>query len=186
MKMRNNIFLLIMVSLLFTSCFDTSRPNFQYFPDMYESLAGEAYAESDAFSNGIEAQLPVQGSIPRGWETYEYEDTNEGYELAKLELLSPLVTNEYNVSRGKELYQIYCSVCNGDKGDGIGILAEREKFLGIPAYNDPSRIITEGSIYHVLMYGKNAMGSHSGQVNEEERWQIIQYVLQLKEELEQD
>ena len=36
------------------------------------------------------------------------------------------------------------------------------------------------------MYGKNAMGSHSGQVNEQERWQIIQYVLQLKEELEQD
>ena len=176
----------IMVSLLFTSCFATSRPNFQYFPDMYESLAGEAYAESDAFSNGIEAQLPVQGSIPRGWEPYEYEDTNEGYELAKLELLSPLVTNEYNVSRGKELYQIYCSGCHGDKGDGLGILAEREKFLGIPAYNDPSRIITEGSIYHVLMYGKNAMGSHSGQVNEEERWQIIQYVLQLKEELEQD
>ena len=30
------------------------------------------------------------------------------------------------------------------------------------------------------------MGSHSGQVNEEERWQIIQYVLQLKEELEQE
>ena len=98
---------------------------------MYESLAGEAYAESDAFSNGIEAQLPVQGSIPRGWEPYEYEDTNEeGYELAKLELLSPLMTNEYNVSRGKELYQIYCSVCHGDKGDGIGILAEREKFWG--------------------------------------------------------
>ena len=82
-----------MVSLLFTSCFDTSRPNFQYFPDMYESLAGEAYAESDAFSNGIEAQLPVQGSIPRGWEPYEYEDTNEGYELAKLELLSPLAVS---------------------------------------------------------------------------------------------
>ena len=107
---------------------------------MYESLAGEAYAESDAFSNGIEAQLPVQGSIPRGWEPYEYEDTNEGYELAKLELLSPLVTNEYNVSRGKELYQIYCSVCHGDKGDGIGILAEREKFLGIPAYNEEKNI----------------------------------------------
>ena len=181
MKMRNNIFLLIMVSLLFTSCFYTSRPNFQYFPDMYESLAGEAYAESDAFSNGIEAQLPVQGSIPRGWEPYEYEDTNEGYELAKLELLSPLETNEYNVSRGKELYQIYCSVCHGDKGDGQGILMTREKFLGIPSYAD--REITPGSIYHVLMYGKNSMGSHSSQVNEIERWQISQHVMKLRSNL---
>ena len=87
------------------------------------------------------------------------------------------------MSKGKELYEIYCSVCHGDKGDGIGILAEREKFLGIPPYNDPSRIITQGSIYHVIMYGRNAMGSHAGQINEEERWQITQYVLQLKEEL---
>jgi mono/diheme cytochrome c family protein len=28
------------------------------------------------------------------------------------------------------------------------------------------------------------MGSHSGQVNEEERWQIAQYVMKLREELE--
>jgi len=181
--MRNNTLLLIMVSLLFTSCFDTSKPNFQYFPDMYESLAGEAYAESDAFSNGIEAQLPVEGTIARGWEPYDYDDTEEGYQLAKDQLISPLNIDEINLSKGKELYEIYCSVCHGDKGDGLGILAEREKFLGIPAYNDPSRIITEGSIYHVIMYGRNAMGSHAGQINEQERWQITQYVLQLKEEL---
>jgi len=181
--MRNNTLLLIMVSLLFTSCFDTSKPNFQYFPDMYESLAGEAYAESDAFSNGIEAQLPVEGTIARGWEPYDYDDTEEGYQLAKAQLISPISIDDINLSKGKELYEIYCSVCHGDKGDGIGILAEREKFLGIPAYNDPSRIITEGSIYHVIMYGRNAMGSHAGQINEEERWQITQYVLQLKEEL---
>ena len=153
---------------------------------MYESLAGEAYAESNAFSNGIEAQLPVNGTIPRGWEPYDYDDTEEGYELAKSELLSPLITNEYNLSKGKELYEIYCSICHGDKGDGLGILAEREKFLGIPAYNDPSRFITEGSIYHVMMYGRNAMGSHAGLVNEEERWQITQYVLQLKQELDKN
>jgi len=181
--MRNNTLLLIIVSLLFTACFDPSRPNFQYFPDMYESLAGEAYAESDAFSNGLEAQLPVDGTIARGWEPYDYEDTNEGYELAKVELISPLSLDEINLSKGKELYEIYCSVCHGDKGDGLGILAEREKFLGIPAYNDPSRILTQGSIYHVIMHGRNAMGSHAGQINEEERWQITQYVLQLKQEL---
>tara|TARA_B100000809_G_scaffold85062_1_gene83567 strand:+ start:1067 stop:1522 length:456 start_codon:yes stop_codon:yes gene_type:complete len=150
---------------------------------MYESLAGETYAESDAFSNGIEAQLPVEGSIARGWEPYDYDDTNEGYELAKSQLISPLSPNEINLSKGKGLYEIYCSVCHGSKGDGLGILAEREKFLGIPAYNDPSRYITQGSIYHVIMYGRNAMGSHAGQINKEERWQITQYVLQLKEEL---
>ena len=178
--MRNNILIIISVSLLFSSCFDPSKPNFQYFPDMYESLAYETYAESDGFANGIVAQLPPEGSIPRGWEPYDYEDSNEGYELAKSQLISPIEVNNKNLSQGKELYEIYCSVCHGDKGDGMGILAQREKFLGIPAYID--RDITPGSIYHVLMYGINAMGSHAGQVNEEERWQIAQYVMKLREE----
>ena len=67
------------------------------------------------------------------------------------------------------------------KGDGQGILMTREKFLGVPSYAD--REITPGSIYHVLMYGKNAMGSHAGQVNSEERWQIAQHVMELRSKL---
>ncbi len=164
-----------------TSCFDPSKPNYQYFPNMYESVGYKTYQESDAFPNGIQAQLPVEGSVPRGWQPYEYEDSNEGYESAKLNLKSPLVNNEENLKNGKKMYDIYCSVCHGSKGDGQGILMEREKFLGIPSYAD--RDITEGSIYHVLMHGINLMGSHAGQVDDEERWQIAQYVLKLREDL---
>ena len=172
----------ILLSLfLMTSCFDSSKPNYQYFPNMYESVGYGTYDESDAFPNGIEAQLPVEGSVPRGWQPYEFEDSNEGYELAKVNLTSPLLTNEDNLANGKKMYEIYCSVCHGSKGDGNGILMEREKFLGIPSYAD--RDITEGSIYHVLMYGINLMGSHAGQVNDEERWQISQYVLKLRKDL---
>ena len=178
--MRNKLYIILSISILVSSCSDPSRPNFQYFPDMYESLAYETYAESDGFSNGIVAQVPPEGTIARGWDPYDYPDSNDGYEMAKSDLLSPLENNDYNLSQGKELYEIYCSVCHGDKGDGMGILAQREKFLGIPAYID--REITPGSIYHILMYGINAMGSHAGQVNEEERWQIAQYVMKLREE----
>ena len=172
----------ILLSLfLMTSCFDSSKPNYQYFPNMYESVGYGTYDESDAFPNGIEAQLPVEGSVPRGWQPYEFEDSNEGYELAKVNLTSPLLNNEDNLANGKKMYEIYCSVCHGSKGDGNGILMQREKFLGIPSYAD--RDITEGSIYHVLMYGINLMGSHAGQVNDEERWQISQYVLKLRKDL---
>ena len=167
--------------MMSVSCFDPSKPNYQYFPNMYESVGYKTYQESDAFPNGIQAQEPVEKSIPRGWQPYEYEDTNEGYENAKLYLKSPLDINEQNMSVGKELYEIYCSVCHGPKGDGQGILMKSEKFLGIPSYAD--RDITEGTIYHVLMYGKNLMGSHASLVNQEERWQISQYVLELRNEL---
>ena len=176
---KNITFLILILSI--TSCFDPSKPNYQYFPNMYESVGYKTYQESDAFPNGIQAQLPVEGSVPRGWQPYEYEDSNEGYESAKLNLKSPLIQNDENLKNGKKMYDIYCSVCHGSKGDGQGILMEREKFLGIPSYAD--RDITEGSIYHVLMYGINLMGSHAGQVNDEERWQIAQHVLKLKKDL---
>ena len=179
-RILKHISLLVLIMSL-TSCFDTSKPNYQYFPNMYESVGYKTYQESDAFPNGIQAQLPVEGSVPRGWQPYEYEDSNEGYESAKLNLKSPLVNNEENLKNGKKMYDVYCSVCHGSKGDGQGILMEREKFLGIPSYAD--RDITEGSIYHVLMHGINLMGSHAGQVDDEERWQIAQYVLKLREDL---
>ena len=180
--MKKISYIFILFSFLLVSCFDSSKPNYQLFPNMYESVGYDTYAESNAFANGIEAQEPVQGTISRGWQPYEYEDTNEGYENAKLNLKSPLRINRSKTSVWvKNLYEIYCSVCHGSKGDGQGILMKREKFLGIPSYAD--RDITEGSIYHVLMYGRNLMGSHASLVNQEERWQISQYVLELRNEL---
>ena len=180
--MENKLYLLIIIlSIGLYSCADPSRPNYQYFPNMYEPVGYETYADSDAFSNGIEAQVPAEGTVARGWEPYDYLDTNEGYEDAKANLISPLEITEENSAKGKELYAIYCAVCHGSKGDGQGILMTREKFLGVPSYAD--REITPGSIYHVLMYGKNAMGSHAGQVNAKERWQIAQHVMDLRSKL---
>ncbi len=180
MNYKGLLALLILV-LGIQSCSDNSRPNYQYFPNMYEPVGYETYADSDAFANGIEAQIPVEGSIARGWEPYEYPDTNEGYESAKANLTSPIEISIAHKENGKELYEIYCAVCHGKKGDGQGILMTREKFLGVPSYAD--REISPGSIYHVLMYGKNAMGSHAGQVNAEERWQIAQHVMELRSKL---
>ncbi len=180
MNYKGVLALLILV-LGIQSCSDNSRPNYQYFPNMYEPVGYETYADSDAFANGIEAQIPVEGSIARGWEPYDYPDTNEGYEAAKVNLNSTIEITDANQANGKELYGIYCAVCHGNKGDGQGILMTREKFLGVPSYAD--REITPGSIYHVLMYGKNAMGSHAGQVNAEERWQIAQHVMELRSKL---
>ena len=180
--MKKLFFVLIFGIMIFLeSCSSSSKPNYQYFPNMYESVGYETYSKSDAFSNGIEAQTPVNNSIARGWTPYDYLDTNEGYEEAKINLKSPIEISKENLSKGKELYGIYCAVCHGSKGDGQGILMTREKFLGIPSYKD--REITPGSIYHVLMYGKNAMGSHAGQVNEIERWQIAQHVMELRSKL---
>jgi len=97
-------------------------------------------------------------------------------------LTSPLDSSAVDYERGKELYEIYCGVCHGNKGAGQGILMKREKILGVPSY--AARELTEGSIYHVIYYGLNSMGSYANFMNEEERWQVVAYVEKLKAELE--
>ena len=164
-----------------TSCFDKAKPNYQFFPNMYEAVSYETYSEHDVFKGGVEAQLPAKGSIKRGFVPYEIPNTPEGYALAKSSLKSPLDSLSLNPEKGKELYTIYCAICHGDKGNGKGKLVEREKFLGVPSYKD--REITEGSIFHVVTYGLNSMGSHANQLSQEERWQVADYVLKLKSEL---
>jgi hypothetical protein len=41
-------------------------------------------------------------------------------------------------------------------------------------------VITEGSIYFVVTYGLNSMGSHANQISSHERWLVADYVLKLK------
>ena len=175
---------LFLVGGVVMSCADSDEPNYQYMPDMYKPIGYEAYGEYDIFVNGQEAKLPVEGTIPRGWMPYDYENTPEGMANAKANLNNPLPYTEDNLNEGKQLYTIYCAVCHGDNGDGKGILAEREKILGIPSYDDAGRAITEGSVYHVVYYGLNSMGSYAAQTSEEERWKITHYVMNLKNELE--
>jgi len=131
--------LVIAVVLVTVSCKKDTAPNYQFMPNMYESAGYETYGEA-AFPNGIQAQLPAEGTIPRGFVPFDIENSTA--------------------------------------------LVKREKILGIPSYDDAGRAINAGSIYHTIYYGKNAMGSYANQLNEEERWQVVSYVLKLKADLE--
>lgn len=174
--------ILLGMSALVTSCHDTKNPNYQYMPNMYEPVSYETYSESKAFKNGKEGQLPANGSVNRGFEVYEYENSTAGYELAKANLKSPLDSlSTKDMETAKGLFDIYCAICHGTAGNGKGKLVTQEKFLGVPSYAD--RPVTEGSIFHVVTYGLNSMGSHANQLNAHERWLVTAYVLKLKSEL---
>ncbi|MCK0155581.1 cytochrome c [Cellulophaga sp. F20128] len=184
MNSYKNIGIVVGLFLVMASCADKNSPNYQYMPDMYEAVGYETYQKVDFLPNGMEAGLPVENTISRGWMPYEFANDLEGRDLARLQA-SPLdsLKQGENLVKGKELFSVYCAVCHGTKGDGQGNLVKREKILGVPSYADAGRIITAGGTYYTIYYGLNSMGSYANQLNHEERWQVSEYVMQLKQDL---
>ena len=186
MKSLLKIAFVLGIVVSFSSCKDNLKPNYQYMPNMYESVAYETYSESDAFNSptglkGKEGQLPAEGSIKRGFVPYGIPNTTEGYDFSKTITTSPLDGIAVDMKKAEELYGIYCAICHGETGNGMGKLVKQEKLLGVPSYKD--RQVTVGSIFHVQTYGLNSMGSYANQLSQQERWMIAAYVLELKSKL---
>lgn len=137
----------------------------------------------DAESKAYYQAMPVNGYVP-----YYYEDTEEERTRAMAEItVNPYPITTAGLARGKELYDIYCGICHGEKADGTGYLvredggvypAQPANFL-LPEFVQSS----EGRYYHGIMFGKNVMGGYSDKLSYEERWQVIHYIrsLQAKE-----
>lgn len=129
---------------------------------------------------------------PNGSAPYYYGDTEEERARAAAEIIeNPFPITEEGLKRGGELYLIYCGICHGEKGDGLGYLVrEGDAAKGItpgvyPAAPanfliDPHNTASNGHFYHAIMYGKNVMGSYKDKLSYEERWQVIHYIRSLQ------
>ncbi|HMQ77796.1 MAG TPA: cytochrome c [Flavobacteriales bacterium] len=188
----------LLAAALLPSCGgDPNSPGIEYMPDMYRSPAVEAYVDpgQDPYYVGNEkaatqrstqsARLPVAGTVPFSMDPakaafnfpYPYPGTPEGYEQAGLELKCPLPMTQAVVDQGKVVYDKFCQHCHGAKGEGDGSVVKNGNYPQPPSYTAALKDLPEGKIFHSLVYGKNvAMGSHAGQLNKEERWQVTRYV----------
>jgi len=155
-----------------------------------DATPAERLMERHAFdgsgsSNGI--AMTANGSVP-----YPYKDTDADRVRAAQEILvNPYPITTAGLEHGKELYTVYCGICHGDKGDGLGYLVrEADPANGIVAGVYPAAPAnfmketfidtTNGFFYHAIMYGKNMMGSYRDKLSYEERWQVIHYIRSLQ------
>ena len=158
---------------------DPKSPGYEYMPDMYRSPSYETNSSNPNFSDSMTARKPVPGTIPRGFMPYPYPNTKEGYEAAGKELKNPLMHNDVNLAEGKRLFENFCIHCHGAQGMGDGLVTTHG-FPPPPAYSGALKDLPEGKMFHTITYGKNLMGSHASQLNQEERWKIIMYVQTLQ------
>ncbi|MBS1564804.1 MAG: c-type cytochrome [Bacteroidetes bacterium] len=193
MKKLSIIVLVVAAVAVVQSCSDVKRkPNRVYMPDMAYSRAIETYsdhhglADSGIFYNAI----PVKGTVKRG-DTAHYEmlsDTTGGYE-ASVNLKNPLgPLDSAQKIEAQRLYLVNCGICHGQELKGNGPLHTHSDGTDGPYSPAPANFVdpaagggkyfamSEGTMFFVMTYGKNLMGSYASQVSPTQRWMIVSYI----------
>jgi len=115
-----------------------------------------------------EALAPPSGTIAQG-------------DLARAKAIAhaPPVTSDL-LRRGRERYDIYCSVCHGLTGAGDGIVVAR----GFPKpkpFSDPALMHASADhLLDVIGNGYGLMYSFSDRVEPVDRWAIVAYIRALQ------
>ena len=153
-------------------------------PDMAYSRAYETYADhSNLASKGINYNSrPVQGTVYRGEEMPDHLKNDSAGYAGSYAVPNPLPTlNSTELGEAERLYLINCAICHGSKLDGNGPLYKggAGPYAAKPAtlVGDPKiEALPEGTLYHVMTYGKNLMGSYASQLDRKQRWMVAQFI----------
>jgi mono/diheme cytochrome c family protein len=117
---------------------------------------------------------PPAGAIPReGWER------PMSREEAGRVLKNPVQATRRSVENGRHLFQIYCALCHGRDGKGMGPVAA--KFIPPPDLTLPVfRERTDGFIYGTIRNGGAVMPAHGEVLSPNERWDLVNFVRSLQ------
>ena len=106
------------------------------------------------------------------------QDSWQAPESAK-DIKNPSAGNKIAAQKGQALYSKLCWTCHGKNGNGNGPAAANLKpkprdFLSADLQNQ-----TDGELFWKLSNGKGMMVGYKHSLNEEKRWQLINYIRNL-------
>ncbi|MGB0523115.1 MAG: c-type cytochrome [Flammeovirgaceae bacterium] len=159
----------------------------------YQDKTNSINVEGSILGNKNNSLIPVEGTVKRqnftsvtkenmskpGQELLLYNLGQDDYETAGKILKNPVPKTPEVLAEGQELYKSFCLHCHGEggKGDGkVGVVYKGVANLLGGAYKN----LPEGHIFHVITHGKGRMWAHKSQIDPEERWKIVHYVMQLQ------
>src|SRR5947199_10089037 len=84
------------------------------------------------------------------------------------------------MQRGKQRFNITCSVCHGLTAAGNGIAKQYGLSTVATLQDERIRKMADGEIFNTITNGKNTMMSYGGNVPVADRWAIIAYLRALQ------
>jgi mono/diheme cytochrome c family protein len=122
-------------------------------------------------ATGTAASGTAAGAAPQSGVSNPYPDDVDTF---------PFAISEDTVKRGRERYQIFCSVCHGMTGHGDGMIVRRGFRQAASFHDDRLRQAPVGHFFDAITNGWGAMPSYSAQVPVQDRWAIIAYIRALQ------
>jgi len=179
--------------------------------DMWVQPKPQPQADSDFFADGVNSRDPIAHTVDR-----DHLKTDDAYwrgtkgiqmvngkpagaifvdELPSAVLTAPEFVSPSGdqaetlakiLDRGQDRFNIYCSPCHSELGDGNGMIAKRgfsEKRPPGNYHTDRLRKMPLGHFYDVITNGFGVMTPRAFQVEPNDRWAIAAYirVLQLSQ-----
>ena len=134
------------------------------------------------FADGRAMRPVVPGTVARGMlkeDSRFYEGRNEGGGYVDR---VPLPMTRELLLRGQERFNIFCSPCHGEAGDGEGIITTGGfGFTPAPTFHsDRMRQVADGYVYEVIANGIRTMPPYGHQVPVADRWAITAYIRALQ------
>jgi cytochrome c5 len=82
-----------------------------------------------------------------------------------------------NVDAGKDLYNLNCKSCHGDPGKNNPLALVPTP---VDVASDRMHLNTEGALYYKITKGRGIMPPFEGSISEENRWKLVNFIMNFK------
>jgi mono/diheme cytochrome c family protein len=181
-------------AVLVTGCVGTesSEPPIVGIRNMYNQPRYDTQERQPFFADQRSMRPQVEGTVSRemakGFDvaTGRSAQSNKWIEKVPRGVIASFGSREAIMARGKDRYNIYCSVCHSISGDGLGMVSRRAAAIGAtglmaPSFHDDRlRHIPDGQLYATITNGVRNMPAYAHNLPVDDRWAIVQYVRALQ------
>jgi len=178
----------------------TTNEPWEIFPDMVRQMKVRAQAPLNFFADGRGPRMPINGTVPIGYEIPKPETNpaaaggasmSRGFSVGTDYIDTGKMGNNWGtgipvpvtpelIQRGRERFNITCVMCHGATAAGNGITKQYGLATVVTLQDDRIRKMADGEIFNTITNGKNTMMAYGPTIMVNDRWAIIAYLRALQ------
>ncbi|MFH0793158.1 MAG: cytochrome c [bacterium] len=164
----------------------STKPPIHLIPDMDTQPKFKPQSRNLLFADHRAMRPSVPGTV--AWDDLQTDDhLYTGKVNGEWATTFPFEVSDEVMNRGRQRYEIYCSVCHGLTGEGDGIVQKRvERLTDVtwvppPSYHtDTIRDRPVGHLFNTITNGIRTMPPYGPLIPVRDRWAIVAYIRALQ------